>query len=37
MQKYVSVTTLIHNYSQEFNEAFWASYKALEAILPEEE
>ena len=37
MQKYVSVTTLIHGYSQEFDEKFWASYKALEAILPEDE
>ena len=36
MQKYVSVTTLIHGYSQEFDENFWASYKALEAILSEE-
>lgn len=36
MQKYVSVTTLIHGYSQEFDENFWSSYKALEAILPEE-
>lgn len=34
MQKYVSVTTLIHGYSQEFDEDFWSSYKALEAILP---
>ena len=36
MQKYVSVTTLIHGYSQEFDEDFWSGYKALEAILPEE-
>lgn len=37
MQKYASVTTIIHSYSQEFQEIFWASYKALEAILPEDE
>lgn len=37
MERYVSVTTLIHNYSQEFDEIFWASYKALESILSEED
>lgn len=31
--KYTSVTQLIHNYTQPFNENFWASYKACEAIL----
>lgn len=36
MQEYVSVTTLIHNYTQEFDENFWAFYKAMEALLPEE-
>ena len=35
MERYVSVTTLIHNYSQEFDEIFWASYKALESVLSE--
>ena len=37
MEKYTSVTTLIHNYSQEFSESFWSSYKALEALLDESE
>lgn len=31
--KYTSVTQLIHNYTQPFNEKFWASYKACEAVL----
>lgn len=31
--KYTSVTTLIHNYTQPFDEDFWASYKACEFIL----
>lgn len=30
---FISVTTLIHNYSQEFDEEFWSAYKALEALL----
>lgn len=29
---YVSVTTLIHKYTQPFNAEFWASYKAAEAL-----
>lgn len=29
---YTSVTTLIHNYTNPFNSAFWSAYKALEAI-----
>jgi len=33
MQEYVSVTTLIHEYSQEFDGEFWASYKALEELM----
>lgn len=33
--KYVSVTTLIHNYANEFDEDFWSSYKALEHLYPE--
>ena len=36
MEKYISVTTLIHKYSQEFDGAFWSAYKALEALLDEE-
>ena len=31
--KYISVTTLIHEYTNPFNESFWASYKACEWIL----
>lgn len=33
LQKYISVTTLIHNYSQEFDEDFWSMYKALEELM----
>lgn len=29
---YVSVTTLIHNYTNEFDSEFWSAYKALEAL-----
>lgn len=32
---YISCTTLIHKYCEEFDEVFWASYKALEALLEE--
>ncbi len=31
--RYVSVTTLIHEFCQPFDEDFWSSYKALEAIM----
>ena len=31
--KYISVTTLIGKYSEEFDEEFWSSYKALEEIM----
>lgn len=34
--KFISVTTLIHNYTQEFDEEFWSAYKALESLLDEE-
>ena len=30
---YVSVTTLIHRYTQPFDQDFWSKYKALERIL----
>ena len=33
MQTYISCTTLVHSYSQPFDEDFWSSYKALEALL----
>lgn len=35
-EKYISVTTLIHNFTQEFDKEFWSSYKALETILPKD-
>lgn len=35
-RKYVSVTTLIHKYTQEFNKEFWSAYKALEKLIPKD-
>ena len=35
-KRYVSVTTLIHRYTQEFDKEFWSSYKALEKLLPKD-
>ena len=32
-QAYVSVTSLIHQYQNPFDEDFWSSYKALESIM----
>ena len=34
--KGVSVTTLIHSYSNPFDSDFWSSYKALESLIDEE-
>ena len=34
--KYVSVTTLIHSFTQPFDKEFWSAYKALEKILDAE-
>lgn len=34
--KYISVTTLIHKFAQEFDKDFWSKYKALEKLLPKE-
>lgn len=34
LKSYVSVTTLIDNYVNKFDEEFWSSYKALEEIMP---
>lgn len=34
--KGVSVTTLIHSYSNPFDASFWSSYKAMESLLDEE-
>jgi len=35
--KYISVTSLIDKYKSEFDSEFWASYKALEALMKEED
>lgn len=35
--KYISVTTLIHQFSQPFNQDFWSAYKAIEKLLTKEE
>ena len=35
-KKYVSVTTLIHSYAQDFDASFWSAYKALEQLIPKE-
>lgn len=34
--RYVSVTTLIHGFSQPFDKEFWSAYKALQKLLPAE-
>jgi hypothetical protein len=35
-KEYISVTTLIHKFTQEFDKDFWSAYKALEKLLPKE-
>lgn len=35
-EKYISVTTLIHKFTQPFDKEFWSAYKALEKLLPKE-
>lgn len=35
-EKYISVTTLIHRFTNEFDKDFWSAYKALEKLLPKE-
>ena len=35
--KFVSVTTLIHSFTQPFDKEFWSSYKALERLLSKED
>lgn len=35
-KKFISVTTLIHNYQQPFDEYFWSRYKTLESIVGKE-
>lgn len=34
--KYISVTTLIHRFTQPFDKEFWSAYKALEKLIPKE-
>ena len=34
--KYISVTTLIHSFTQPFDKEFWSAYKALEKLLPKD-
>ena len=36
-QTFVSVTTLIHQFTQEFDRSFWSAYKALEKLLSKDE
>ena len=35
-ERYISVTTLIHKFTQDFDESFWSAYKALEKLIPKE-
>ena len=35
-KQYISVTTLIHKYTQEFDKEFWSAYKSLEKLIPKE-
>lgn len=35
-EKYISVTTLIHKFTQPFDKEFWSAYKALEKLLPKD-
>lgn len=35
-KRYISVTTLIHKYTNSFDSLFWASYKALEKLIPKD-
>lgn len=35
-EKYISVTTLIHQFTQPFDKDFWSAYKALEKLIPKE-
>ena len=36
-QKFISLTTLIHSFTQPFDKEFWLAYKALEKLLPKED
>ena len=31
--RYISVTTLIHSFTQPFDKEFWSAYKALEKLI----
>lgn len=35
-ERYISVTTLIHQYQRPYDSDFWSSYKALERLLPKD-
>lgn len=35
-EPYISVTTLIHRFTNEFDKEFWSAYKALEKLIPKE-
>lgn len=35
-EKYISVTTLIGRYEQEYDKEFWSAYKALEKLIPKD-
>ena len=35
-RRYISVTTLIHRFTQPFDKEFWSAYKALEKLIPKE-
>lgn len=35
-EEYISVTTLIHKFTQPFDKDFWSAYKALEKLIPKE-
>lgn len=35
-EKYISVTTLIHRFTNEFDKVFWSAYKSLEKLLPKD-
>ena len=35
-QTYTSVTTMIHQYANEFDKYFWSAYKSLERLLPKD-
>lgn len=36
-QKFISVTTLIHSFTQPFDSSFWSAYKVLEKLLTKEQ